>query len=247
MGMAVALRDSAKFDIRAHNLKVYQLVVNIQPGDSIDERIRNASKILGDFNLQKISISDARKSLDLVFQKAGNRQDLLRLAPFEFKYEALFSGSCGTCNTFRDSKSAIHLKDFVTTNLRSIATDIDLSWEVSPELIKSAIFNFVKSIEILSCGSDWKDCFKEYTEWATHYNVDNTSIIGPAAYTGPVRLYFARMLFYDIMELLAGVTSAPQVSQLAVRDLVKDRISERFIEYGDDIDRLKVLLLWNKT
>jgi len=245
MGMAVAIRDSAKIDIRAHNLKTYQLVVNIQPGDSVEERIKNASRILGDFNLQKISISDARKSLELVFQRSGNRQDLLKLAPFDFKYEALFSGSCGTCNTFRDSKSAIHLKDFVTTNLRAIGTE-DLSWEVSPELIKSAIFNFVRSIEILSCGSDWTDCFKKFTEWATHYHVDNASIIGPAAYTGPVRLYFARMLFFDIMELLAGATSAPQVSQSEVQDLVTDKISERFTEYGDDIDRLKVLLLWHK-
>jgi hypothetical protein len=64
MGMAVALRDSGKLDIRAHNLKIYQLVVNIQPGYSVQERIRNASKILGDFDLQKISISDARKSLE---------------------------------------------------------------------------------------------------------------------------------------------------------------------------------------
>jgi hypothetical protein len=45
MGMAVALRDSGKMDIRAHNLKIYQLVVNIQPGYSVQERIRNASKI----------------------------------------------------------------------------------------------------------------------------------------------------------------------------------------------------------
>ena len=69
MGMAVALRDSGKLDIRAHNLKIYQLVVNIQPGNSVQERIRNASKILGDFDLQKISISAARKSLELVFAK----------------------------------------------------------------------------------------------------------------------------------------------------------------------------------
>ena len=96
MGMAVALRDSGKIDIRAHNLKIYQLVVNIQPGNSVQERIRNASKILGDFDSQKISISDARKSLELVFARSGNRQDLLRLAPFDFKAEALFLGSCGT-------------------------------------------------------------------------------------------------------------------------------------------------------
>ena len=94
MGMAVALRDSGKIDIRAHNLKIYQLVVNIQPGNQ--ERIRNASKILGDFDSQKISISDARKSLEMVFARSGNRQDLLILAPFDFKAEALFLGSCGT-------------------------------------------------------------------------------------------------------------------------------------------------------
>ena len=117
MGMAVALRDSGKLHIRAHNLKIYQLVVNIQPGNSVKELIRNASKILGDFDSQKISISDARKSLELVFAKSGNRQDLLKLAPFDFKAEALFLGSCGTCNTFTDSKAAIHLKDFVKTNL----------------------------------------------------------------------------------------------------------------------------------
>jgi len=35
MGMAVASRDSGKIDIRAHNLKIYQLVVNIQPGSSV--------------------------------------------------------------------------------------------------------------------------------------------------------------------------------------------------------------------
>ena len=163
MGMAVALRDSGKIDIRAHNLKIYQLVVNIQPGSSVQARIGNASKILGDFNLQKISISDARKSLELVFARSGNRQDLLRLAPFDFKLEALFLGSCGTFSTFTDSKSAIHLKHFVTTNLKSITTE-DLSWDVSPELIKSAIFNMVKSIEILSCGSDWAGCCRQFTE-----------------------------------------------------------------------------------
>jgi len=243
MGMAVALRDSRKMDIRAHNLKIYQLVVNIQPGYSVQERIRNASKILGDFDLQKISISDARKSLELVFAKSGNRQDLLKLAPFDFKAEALFLGSCGTCNTFTDSKSVIHLKDFVTTNLKSITTE-DLSWDVSPDLIKSAIFNMVKSMEILSCSSDWSECYRQFMEWATHYNVDNDTVMGPAAYTGPVRLYFARMLFCDIMMVLAGTGSAPAESQLEVQEQVKQRIKERFDEYADDIDRLKALLVW---
>jgi hypothetical protein len=187
MGMAVALRDSGKIEIRAHNLKIYQFVVNIQPGNSVQERIGNASKILGNFDAQKISISDARKSLELVFARAGNRQDLLRLAPFDFKAEALFLGSCGTCNTFTDSKTVIHLKDFVTTNLKSVATE-DLTWDVTTELIKSAIFNMVKSIEILSCGSDWTECCRQFTDWATHFNVDNDTVMGPAAYTGPVRL-----------------------------------------------------------
>jgi hypothetical protein len=178
-----------------------------------------------------------------VFAKSGNRQDLLKLAPFDFKAEALFLGSCGTCNTFTDSKSAIHLKDFVTTNLKSITTE-DLSWDVSPDLIKSAIFNMVKSMEILSCSSDWSECCRQFMEWATHYNVDNDTVMGPAAYTGPVRLYFARMLFCDIMMVLAGTGSAPAETQLEVQKLVKKRIKERFDEYADDIDRLKALLVW---
>jgi len=122
--------------------------------------------------------------------------------------------------------SAIHLKDFVTTNLKSITTE-DLSWDVSPELIKSAIFNMVKSIEILSCSSDWSECCRQFTEWATHYNVDNETVMGPAAYTGPVRLYFARMLFCDIMVVLAGTGSAPAETQLEVQRQVKKRIKER--------------------
>ena len=48
------------------------------------------------------------------------------------------------------------------------------------------------------------------------------------------------------MVLLAGDTSAPEVSQSVVQGLVKERISERFNEYGDNIDRLRALLLWNK-
>ena len=70
--------------------------------------------------------------------------------------------------------------------------------------------------------------------------------MGPAAYTGPVRLYFARMLFCDIMMVLAGTGSAPAETKLEVQKQVKKRIKERFDEYADDIDRLKALLLWYK-
>ncbi len=40
----------------------------------------------------------------------------------------------------------------------------DMSGELAPEYIKTAVFNMVKIITILSVA-DWVEVFKEFTEW----------------------------------------------------------------------------------
>lgn len=137
---------------------------NIQKGDSLEERIGNASRVIGNFFSQRISLVDARRNLEFHYGRANNRQDLLKLAPFDFKLEALFAGSFGGMNGFKDSKSSIHLKDFVTIGMHKIDT-ADMATDLTPEFIKTAIFNEVKVITILS-GADWVQVFKEYTDWA---------------------------------------------------------------------------------
>ena len=62
----------------------------------------------------------------------------------------------------------------------------DMSGELAPEYIKTAVFNMVKIITILSVA-DWVEVFKEFTEWVTHNDEYQQE---PAAYAGLLRLYF---------------------------------------------------------
>ena len=93
--MALAIQDTGKAEFQVHNVKTFRFLVNIQEGDSIDERISNASKVIGNFASKRISIADARRNLEIRFARSNNRQDLLKLASFDFKLEAFFAGSFG--------------------------------------------------------------------------------------------------------------------------------------------------------
>ena len=130
--MALAIQDTGKAEFQVHNVKIFRFLVNIQKGDSVDERIGNASKVIGNFASQRISIADASRNLEIHFARSKNRQDLLKLAPFDFKLEAFFAGSFGGMNDFKDTKSAVQLKDFVTVGMTKIDS-ADMSGELSPE------------------------------------------------------------------------------------------------------------------
>ena len=221
-------------------MKIFRFFVNTQKGDSVAKRISNASKVIGNFVSQRISVADARRNLEIHFARSNNRQDPLKLAPFDFKLEAFFAGSFDGMNDYKDSKSTVHLKDFVTVGMNKI-DNADMSGELSPEYVKTAVFNVVKIITILS-GAEWVDTFKEFTEWATHHNNDEYQQ-GPAAYAGPLRFYFARFIFNVVMTTLAGNLSEPASTLLEVQVQVKRRIHRRFEEYSDDNNYLKDKML----
>ena len=83
--MAIAIQDTGKAEYQVHNVKTFIFLVNIQKGDSIEERIGNASKVIGNFTSQRISLADARRNLEIHFARSNNRPDLLKLAPFGFR------------------------------------------------------------------------------------------------------------------------------------------------------------------
>ena len=178
--------------------------------------------------------------MEIHFARSNNRQGLMKLAVIDFKLEAFFAGSFGGMNDFKDSKSSIHLKDFVTIGVTKIGT-ADMALDLSPEVIKTTIINLVKVVTILS-GADWGQVFKEYTDWATHHYNDEYQQ-GPAAYSGPLRLYFAKCIFNVIMTTLAGTISQPAASLIEVQDKVVRRIHRVFEEYADDINDLKDKML----
>ena len=242
--MALAIQDTGKAEYRVHNLKTFRFLVNIQKGDSLEDRIGNASKVIGNFSSQRISMAEAKRHLEIHFARSNNRQDLMKLAVFDFKLEAFFSGSFGGMNDFKDSKSSIHLKDFVTIGMTRIDT-ADMTADLSAEVIKTAIFNLVKVVSILS-GDNWEQVFKEYTDWATHYSNDEYQQ-GPAAYAGSLRFYFARCIFAVVMNALAGTLFQPAATLLEVQDMVTRRIRRKFEEYADDINDLKDVMLHNLT
>ena len=74
----------------------------------------------------------------------------------------------------------------------------------------------VKIITILS-GADWVEVFKEFTEWATHYNNDEYQQ-ELAAYAGPLRLYCARCTFSVAMTTLAGTLPQPASTLIEVQE-----------------------------
>ena len=51
--MALAIQDTGKAEYQVHNVKTFHFLVNIQKGESIEERIKSASKVIGNFSVRE--------------------------------------------------------------------------------------------------------------------------------------------------------------------------------------------------
>ena len=240
---AASLSDQAARAVKAANAnsnplankRAYSFILRIQKGFNLSEKISAFENIFGDLKNGILKSADIKGIITARCLEFSQRH-LVSLSFMTNKFESICKGLLGGRSDTKDLVEAFFLQDFfLCNNTLADIKSIPVRTDLPSRYIKEGILNFKSFLQV--CGSaPWDEPLREFLEWACETG-DSQSSLGPHSYEGPVRVFFAKMVFEKVIEAITS--SDLEVDIVSIQSAVSTAISSMFDTWKDDINALR--------
>jgi hypothetical protein len=162
------------------------------------------------------------------------------LSFFTLKLSAVFKGNVGSETDTTDSTDILLLQDFVISKATAASINgVSIMEKFDDDnFLKTAVRNFVSFLSLIG-GNDWDGPIRQLTDWASGSG-DFSLALGPAAYVGKTRLFFAKTIFAMVIKSI--MSSDLNDSSNNIKSKVKNLIGLGFDKWANDINGLSQLM-----
>jgi hypothetical protein len=236
MDAAVAAREASQVIFFNANLRLFKFIFLIQEGQSRKERIEKFNSNLGvDSRGSILKLEEIRQALSSILQSTSHRF-FVGLSFFTMKLSAVCKGGVGLETDITDSTDIFLLQDFVISKATAASINgVSIMEKFDDDnFLKTAVRNFVSFLSLVG-GSDWDGPIKQFSDWASGSG-DHSLSLGPVAYVGKTRLFFAKTIFAAIIKSI--MSSDLNDSSDDIKSKVKNQIMLGFDKWANDINGL---------
>ena len=240
---AASLSDQAARAVKATNAnsnllankRAFSFILRIQKGLKVGEKISAFDNIFGDSKNSIIKSADVKSIMTSRCLEFSQRH-LVNLSFFTMKFDSVCRGLLGGRSDTKDLVDAFFFQDyFLSNNTLSDIKFIQVRSDFPARFIKEGILNFKSFLHV--CGSSsWDEPLQKFLEWACETG-DSQSSLGPHSYEGPVRVFFAKMVFEKIIEAIMNSDLDDEI--VSIQSEVSTAISSMFDTWKYDINALR--------
>ena len=240
MDAAMAAKEASQVTFFNANVRLFKLIFLIQDGQSGKERIERFNSNLGvDCKGSILKMEEIRQAMTSILQSSSHRF-LVGLSFFTLKLSAVFKGNVGSETDTTDSTDILLLQDFVISKATAASINgVSIMEKFDDDnFLKTAVRNFVSFLSLVG-GNDWDGPIRQLTDWASGSG-DFSLALGPAAYVGKTRLFFAKTIFAMVIKSI--MSSDLNDSSNDIKTRVKNLIGLGFDKWANDINGLSLLM-----
>jgi len=156
------------------------------------------------------------------------------------KLSAVCKGGVGLETDITDSTDIFLLQDFVTSKATTTSINgVSIMEKFEDDnFLKTAVRNFVSFLSMVG-GNEWEAPFKQFIDWASGSG-DYGLPVGPVAYVGKTRLFFAKTIFAVIIKSIMSADLNESIVDIKLK--VKNLIGLSFDKWANDINGLSQLM-----
>ena len=240
MDAAMAAKEASQVTFFNANVRFFRFIFLIQDGQSGKERIERFNSNLGvDCKGSILKIEEIRQAMTSILQ-ASSLRFLVGLSFFTLKLSAVCKGNVGSETDTTDSTDILLLQDFVISKATAASINgVSIMEKFDDDnFLKTAVRNFVSFLSLIG-GNDWDGPIRQLTDWASGSG-DFSLALGPAAYVGKTRLFFAKTIFAMVIKSI--MSSDLNDSSNDIKSKVKNLIGLGFDKWANDINGLSLLM-----
>jgi hypothetical protein len=217
------------------NRRAFSFLLRIQKGLSGVEKLSAFDNIFGDSKGSILKSADIKSIMTARCLELSQRH-LVNLSFFTIKFDSVCKGLLGGRSDTKDLVDAFFFQDFfLCNNSLSDVKSIPVRSEFPARYIKEGILYFKSFLHV--CGSSsWDEPLQQFLEWACETG-DSQTPLGPHSYEGPVRVFFAKMVFEKILEAITRSDFDDDIKDVQIK--VSTAISSMFDTWKYDINALR--------
>ena len=184
-------------------------------------------------------MEEIRQAMTSILQSSSHRF-LVGLSFFTMKLSAVCKGGVGLETDTTDSTDVFLLQDFVISKATAASINgVSIMEKFDDDnFLKTAVRNFVSFLSLVG-GNDWEGPVRQLIDWASGSG-DFDLTLGPVAYVGKTRLFFAKTIFAVVIKSIMSSDLNDSRDDIKLR--VKNLIGLGFDKWANDINGLSQLM-----